>query len=156
MEIFALTLGTAIGYWIGNKLSNTLFLLYYHRNFLTESKYLNLYDIMDDEFYFKMLPKSSLGGNKKYFDYLKLRQDKRPKAYKTYRSIIDESAKNFFFLVALMVIFPSIMFYSIWYLYFIPVLIVTIGHIVYKRIVKNYNLDFFIISAMNTVLTIKI
>ncbi len=152
MGILALTLGTIVGYWLGEKLSDYFLLLYYHRDFRSEDKYLSLYDVIDDEFHFEMLSQSSPDAPKKYSDYLKLHQDMRPKAYKIYRKHIDGIAKHSLLLIVLAIIVPSIAFYGLWYMYFTPILLGLIGHITYKRKVKDYSVDFYAILMMIVIL----
>lgn len=155
MEILAILTGLTMGAIIGNKTSEHLMILFYHRNFLSEEKYMQLYDFIDDEFHYEMYAACMDKPPKNYAEFLKLHQKIRPKAYRIFRRYIEQLALHQAKILGLYVLLPMVIFYRQWYIFLITVTVVVAGFALYKRYRKDNGVDFNAILMMITVLKDK-
>ena len=93
MMYLAIIFGVTVGVLAASKTVDLVLLWFYHRNVLNGEKYLELYDILDDEFHFEMT-RNQNNAPETYADYLRLHEQARPKAIIIFRENIMEIRKN--------------------------------------------------------------
>ncbi len=151
MSYLAIVLGSLVAFWLTSRMTDYLFLAYYHRNCLKGDSYLKLYDFMDSDFNFDMM-QGQKGAPKSYAEFLRLHEKTRHFAVKIFKenmkAILKFTGSRYILLLAL----PAILFASRWYYYVIPVLAVQLGFIVYKRYVKGYGIDFYLVLMQITII----
>jgi len=153
----ALVLLTAAGisYWVGNKLSDYILIFFYHRSFLSEDRFMSLYDFSDEDYNYEFF--SDKDGKKlnKYADFLRKHQEARPAAYKVYIEHLKALFRHTLIVLLITLVVPSLVFINYSILFPSAYLIVLSGWIVYKRYMKQNNISFYVMLMMNAVINHK-
>lgn len=156
MVFFTLLVGVVVGLLVGKRLSQHALFLYYHRYFYTKAKFLDVYDLVDDEFHYNMYSGTTDMPPKKYVDYLRLVQKMRPKAYKIYKDFRREIVRAYLTRLALTLFVPAVLlFWTTWYYYIAAYILTLLGFVAYVRYRKDYGIDYNAILIVSLVLNSK-
>jgi len=156
MLFFTILAGLVTGILTGHRLSGYLLTLFYWRNLTSKKKFLDLYDLVDDEFHFMMYSGTTNKPPKKYADYLRTHQKKRDGAYEVYKNYSKELRKVVLKYIGLAAVIPTtLLFFTTWYSYLVTYALVILGFVIYKRCVKNSNLDFHAILLVSLIFNNK-
>jgi|GEM_PF-1805589 len=153
MEYIAFVVGCIVSWITVRKFGQLLLGLWFHRNFMSEEKYMQLYATLDDEFFYDMFKQSNTK-IKKYADYLRIHQDTEDKAYERFVEQIGHVKKAALqygvFIVALGLVF---LFNSLWY--FLPILVSFAGYFTYEIKIKDHGRLFNVLWVLGLVLQDK-
>ena len=152
MIFFTILAGFLVGLIGGKRLGQYLLVFFYQYAITNKKKFLDLYDLMDNEFHFQMYQGAANAPPKKYEQYLKLHQANRPRAYKVYKEYIAEVRKETITLLVLLGVVPTaLLFFTYWYAYLATFLLTVLGYSLYYRFKKNNNSEFHAIVMVSMI-----
>lgn len=157
MQYITLLLGIIIGILTGRRVAEHFMLLNYHYRFMkSESKFLDVYDLVDDEFHYEMYSGTTDNPPKKYADFLRLHQKLRPKAFEIYSDYINQLKKHVLRQLIIVAVIPAfLLFWTTWYYYVITFALVVLGFAIFVRYKKDNGLDFHAILIVSLVFNHK-
>lgn len=148
---FPIATGLIVGWWLAKRNIDHLLVLYYHIPFRKSDKYLQLYDMCDGEFTFKMMENLNKPP-KNYAEFLKWHQLYRPKAAKIFIKFWSATLKQVRREYFLFLVLASIVFWRFWYYYLVAVIAVHIIYIAHRRLIKHNGVDFYAMAMLNTII----
>ena len=128
-----------------------MLLIFYHRIFTDEERYLAFYDYMDSEVNYKKL-KGVKQALRSYADFLRLHQKARPQAYELMRKNLASIKRLAVMRYAIFAFLPTILFWHRWYYFLLPVILVKIGFLLYKHYVEKRDVAFYAMLMQTMVL----
>lgn len=153
MEFLAFIVGSIVGWLTVRKLGQLLLGLWFHRNFMSEEKYMQLYATLDNEFFYDMFKQSDTK-LMKYADYLRLHQNTEDKAYERFTEQIGYVKKEVLrYVVLILVLGLVFLINSPWY--FLAVIVSYSCYFIYEIRVKDHGRLFNILWVLGLVLQDK-
>lgn len=149
--LITIIIGIFIGSWLAVSLSDFLLLLYYHRIFTDEDKYLALYDHMDSETDYKRLEGHS-NKLKDYADFLRLHAVVRPRAYQLLCKNLRAIKKLLITRYSCFILLPTLILWKRWYAFLLAVVVVQTLYLVYLRSMRHRTVAFYLMSMQVRVL----
>ncbi len=153
MEYIAFIVGCIVSWLTVRKLGQLILGLWFHRNFMSEEKYMQLYATFDNEFFFDMFKQSDTS-IKKYADYLRIHQNSEEEAYGRFVEQIGYVKKAVLrYMVFILLIGLLFMTNALWY--FIAVIFSYSGYFAYEIKVKDHGRLFNVLWILGLVLQDK-
>lgn len=139
--IAALLSGLISSYYLAAIHSRQLLMVIYHAPFRFWRPYLALYDGLENKYTYELL-----GGLKRFKShraFLAEYQALRPNITKRFRSLWNTNAKQIGRDYGLVLIIALGLFWSVWWAFIGPFLLVQLAAFLHIRFVKDYRADFF-------------
>lgn len=153
MEYLAFIVGFIVSWLTVRRFGQLLLGLWFHRNFMSEEKYMELYATLDNEFFYDMFKQSDTE-IKKYADYLRLHQNTEEEAFERFTEqikIIKKTALRY--AVIILVLGLVFLLNSLWY--FLAIAISYICYVIYEVKIKDRGRLFNVLWLLGLVLQDK-
>ncbi|MES2971458.1 MAG: hypothetical protein V4702_04000 [Patescibacteria group bacterium] len=141
MDSALVVIGVFAGLWLMWRCADLLLILYYQSRYQDKESYLALYDLLDDEYSYKVMQRQD-PIIATYDTYLKLHQQARKDAYKYFIRYYHRVSRNVALHCILFLFAPSLVLFSKALWFAIPALVVFVLGVFYKRFVKKIDTDF--------------
>jgi hypothetical protein len=152
LDTFAVLLGIIVGLWLAYSLTDFLLLVFYHRIFTDEDRYLVFYDHMDSETDYKKL-RGTKHVLKSYADFLRLHQKARSQSYLLMKENIKSIRKLSITRYGVFALIPALLFWRRWGYFLLPVIAIQLGYLLYKRYIEKRSVVFYAMLMQTMVLT---
>lgn len=152
MIYIATLVAIVLSYLMGEKLADFILILYYHRHYIKEEHYMELYDLSDHKYIYDMYRDNKGKKLKTYAQFFKRHHDTRDKAYEYYKKHMYTVSKQIIIMLGVYLLLPMIIFYKVWFIYLVVFSIGIGAHMAYKRIKKQYDFAFYAMLIITLVL----
>lgn len=150
MEYLAFIVGCIVSWITIRRLGLLLPAIWYHRNFMSNEKYMQLYATLDDEFFFDMF-KQTDANIKQYADYLRLHQKYEDVAYERFIEQMGRVKKAALAYGTIILVLGLVfLFNSLWY--YLAVIISYLVYFMYEIKLKDHGRLFNILWMLGLVL----
>lgn len=146
----AVFIGIVFGWWLAARHIDHWLIIFYHFRYRTATKYLELYDLCDNEYSFQVMERQK-HGPKSYAEFLLWHQKYRPKAGETFRKYWDALTKEVLRDYLLLAVLPAAILWHNWIYFLVSFLAIHIAYLLHRVAVKRNGISFYV-TLINTLI----